>query len=224
MRCIARRRRPTPMPACACARPSTMTKRPRDFMQALQLRPDFAEAAFQLADLEFQHGQLPEARSADRQLTSATTRRRRTCCCSRCVSRAPRTIAAAPSAMRAGCSATSRAPTRRVPWRRSTTTPAERLVSEAGGEPVRGIGARLRAAREKHGLDGAAGRREAARRRAACSKPSRPSNIRSLGAAVYVRGHLRRYADLIGESPAELQELYEETTDPLEPGPDPHSA
>ncbi|HXO16046.1 MAG TPA: helix-turn-helix domain-containing protein, partial [Steroidobacteraceae bacterium] len=30
----------------------------------------------------------------------------------------------------------------------------------------------------------------------------------ALGADVYVRGHLRRYAELIGESPAELQELY----------------
>jgi len=30
-----------------------------------------------------------------------------------------------------------------------------------------------------------------------------------LGAAVFVRGHLRRYADLVRESPAELQRLYE---------------
>src|SRR5256885_11621997 len=30
----------------------------------------------------------------------------------------------------------------------------------------------------------------------------------ALGADVYVRGHLRRYAELIGESPAQLQELY----------------
>jgi type IV pilus assembly protein PilF len=34
-----------------------------NFSRALQLRPDYAEAAFQLANLQFDHGQLPAARS-----------------------------------------------------------------------------------------------------------------------------------------------------------------
>jgi type IV pilus assembly protein PilF len=34
-----------------------------DFVKALQLRPDFADAAYQLADLEFQHGELPQSRA-----------------------------------------------------------------------------------------------------------------------------------------------------------------
>jgi type IV pilus assembly protein PilF len=34
-----------------------------DFIRALQVRPDYAEAAFQLANLQFDHGQLPAARS-----------------------------------------------------------------------------------------------------------------------------------------------------------------
>ncbi|HTD11341.1 MAG TPA: type IV pilus biogenesis/stability protein PilW [Steroidobacteraceae bacterium] len=34
-----------------------------NFNRALQLRPDYAEAAFQLASLQFEHGQLPAARS-----------------------------------------------------------------------------------------------------------------------------------------------------------------
>jgi type IV pilus assembly protein PilF len=34
-----------------------------DFVRALQLKPDFAEAAFQLANLQFQHGELPAARA-----------------------------------------------------------------------------------------------------------------------------------------------------------------
>ena len=34
-------------------------------------------------------------------------------------------------------------------------------------------------------------------------------NFESFGATVYVRGHLRHYADLIGERFAELQELYD---------------
>jgi cytoskeleton protein RodZ len=36
-------------------------------------------------------------------------------------------------------------------------------------------------------------------------------NFEPLGADVYARGHLRRYAELVGESPAELQELYTNT-------------
>ena len=35
-----------------------------DFGRALQIRPSFAEAAFQLTDLEFQHGELAPARAA----------------------------------------------------------------------------------------------------------------------------------------------------------------
>ena len=34
---------------------------------------------------------------------------------------------------------------------------------------------------------------------------------------MYVRGHLRRYADLVGESPEELQELYAGTRQAARP-------
>ena len=34
-----------------------------DFVQALQLRPNFGEAAYQLADLQFQHSELPQSRA-----------------------------------------------------------------------------------------------------------------------------------------------------------------
>ena len=33
-------------------------------------------------------------------------------------------------------------------------------------------------------------------------------NFAALGAAVYAQGHLRHYAELVGEPAAELQELY----------------
>ena len=52
-RSTARRRPPTPTPACACAPPSATTQARRNFERALQIRPNFAEAAYQLADLEF---------------------------------------------------------------------------------------------------------------------------------------------------------------------------
>jgi cytoskeleton protein RodZ len=89
-------------------------------------------------------------------------------------------------------------------------------VSEAGGEPVRGIGARLRSAREKKGLT-VLQAAEKLHVDARLLEALETGQFSVLGAAVYVRGHLRRYADLIGESPAELQQLYDETTHTAQP-------
>lgn len=89
-------------------------------------------------------------------------------------------------------------------------------MSEAGGEPVRGIGARLRSAREKHGLT-VLQAAEKLHVDARLLESLEAGQYSVLGAAVYVRGHLRRYADLIGESPAELQQLYDETTHTAQP-------
>jgi cytoskeleton protein RodZ len=89
-------------------------------------------------------------------------------------------------------------------------------VSEAGGEPVRGIGARLRSAREKKGLT-VLQAAEKLHVDARLLESLEAGQYAALGAAVYVRGHLRRYADLLGESPAELQQLYDETTHTVAP-------
>jgi cytoskeleton protein RodZ len=80
-------------------------------------------------------------------------------------------------------------------------------ASEAGGESVRGIGARLRAAREQRGLNVL----QAAERLhvdARVLEALEAENFALLGADVYIRGHLRRYAEAVGESSAQLQELY----------------
>jgi cytoskeleton protein RodZ len=80
-------------------------------------------------------------------------------------------------------------------------------TSEAGGEARSGIGARLRSARESRGLTTL----QAAEKLhvdARILEALEAENFAALGAAVYVRGHLRRYADLVGEQPAELQGLY----------------
>jgi|SRR5579864_2786904 len=80
-------------------------------------------------------------------------------------------------------------------------------ASEAGGESVRGIGARLRAAREQRGLTVL----QAAERLhvdARVLEALEAENFAMLGADVYIRGHLRRYAEAVGESSAQLQELY----------------
>ncbi len=81
------------------------------------------------------------------------------------------------------------------------------MASEAGGEEPRSIGARLRAARETKGLTilQAAERLHVDPR---VLEALEAQNFEALGAEVYVRGHLRRYAEALGESPAQLQELY----------------
>jgi cytoskeleton protein RodZ len=81
------------------------------------------------------------------------------------------------------------------------------VASEAGGEEPRSIGARLRAARETKGLTilQAAERLHVDPR---VLEALEAQNFEVLGAEVYVRGHLRRYAESLGESAAQLQELY----------------
>jgi cytoskeleton protein RodZ len=81
------------------------------------------------------------------------------------------------------------------------------MVSDAGGEPLRGTGARLRAAREGRGLTvlQAAEKLHVDPR---VVEALESEDFAVLGAEVYVRGHLRRYAEAVGESPTALQELY----------------
>jgi len=81
------------------------------------------------------------------------------------------------------------------------------MAGEGGGDAVRGIGARLRAAREKRGftLLQAAEKLHVDPR---TLEALEAQDFAALGADVYVRGHLRRYAEAVGESPLELQELY----------------
>ena len=78
------------------------------------------------------------------------------------------------------------------------------------------IGARLRAARERKGLT-VLQSAEKLHMDARLLEALESGDFSSLGAAVYVRGHLRRYAELIGESAAELQALYAGATPPAAP-------
>ena len=69
------------------------------------------------------------------------------------------------------------------------------------------IGARLRAAREKKGLT-ILQSAEKLHMDARLLEALEAGDFASLGATVYVRGHLRRYAELVGESATDLQALY----------------
>jgi cytoskeleton protein RodZ len=81
------------------------------------------------------------------------------------------------------------------------------MASEVGGEQRCGTGARLRGAREHQGLT-VPQAAEKLHVDAWTLEALEAEDFAALGADVYVRGHLRRYAELIGESPGELQELY----------------
>ena len=90
------------------------------------------------------------------------------------------------------------------------------MASEVGGEQRCGTGARLRGAREKQGLTVL----EAAEKLhvdARTLEALEAEDFAAFGADVYVRGHLRRYAEFIGEAPAELQELYASSTQAARP-------
>lgn len=90
------------------------------------------------------------------------------------------------------------------------------MTLAAGGDAVRGIGARLRAAREHKGFTVL----QAAEKLHVDPRvldALESEDFASLGADVYVRGHLRRYAELTGESAGELQELYAATGESAHP-------
>lgn len=93
------------------------------------------------------------------------------------------------------------------------------MAAEAGGDGRAGIGTRLRAAREKKGLTilQAAERMHADPR---IVEWLEAENFTALGAAVYARGHLRHYAELLDEEPAQLQELYENSARAVPAQPD----
>jgi cytoskeleton protein RodZ len=83
-------------------------------------------------------------------------------------------------------------------------------MAEAGDTRA-GIGTRLRTAREKKGLTllQAAERMHVDPR---ILEWLEAEDFAALGAPVYARGHLRHYAELVDESPTQLQELYAEAT------------
>lgn len=85
------------------------------------------------------------------------------------------------------------------------------MAAQAGGDLRAGIGTRLRAAREKKGLTvlQAAEKIHVDPR---ILESLESEDFAALGAAVYVKGHMRHYAELVGEQPAELQELYTNST------------
>jgi cytoskeleton protein RodZ len=89
-------------------------------------------------------------------------------------------------------------------------------MSESGSDTRSGIGARLRAGRERMGLT----QLQAAEKLHVDAKvveSLETENFEALGATVFVRGHLRRYAELIGEQAAQLLEMQGGANKPVLP-------
>ncbi|MGH8149538.1 MAG: helix-turn-helix domain-containing protein, partial [Steroidobacteraceae bacterium] len=78
---------------------------------------------------------------------------------------------------------------------------------EEADEARGGVGARLRSARERAGLS-AIQAAEKLHVDTVVLKALEAEQFDELGAPVYVRGYIRHYADLVRESPAELDDLY----------------
>jgi cytoskeleton protein RodZ len=80
-------------------------------------------------------------------------------------------------------------------------------MDEAAPGNLAGVGARLQQARERLGFT----RTQAAEKlhlEARTIEALETENFAALGASVYIRGHLRRYADLLGESAAQIDAQY----------------
>ncbi len=89
-------------------------------------------------------------------------------------------------------------------------------MSETGSDTRSGIGARLRAGRERTGLT----QLQVAEKLHVDAKvveSLEAERFDVLGAPVFVKGHLRHYAELIGEQPAQLVELYNGANKPVAP-------
>lgn len=93
------------------------------------------------------------------------------------------------------------------------------MAAELGGDVGAGIGTRLRTARERRGLTilQAAERIHSDPR---VVEALESEDFPSLGAAVYARGHLRHYAEVLGEPIEELLELYANTSHAAPATPD----
>jgi cytoskeletal protein RodZ len=89
----------------------------------------------------------------------------------------------------------------------SAATPASSPEATAAPAVARSVGERLRAGREKSGLSvpAAAEKLHLDNRVIEALEADR---FAELGASVYVRGHLRRYAEFVGENGTELLNMY----------------
>src|SRR3954465_3018786 len=97
--------------------------------------------------------------------------------------------------------------------------PMDETAVEAAPAAPRSIGERLRAGRERAGLSVAAAA-EKLHLDIKVIEALEADRFAELGASVYVRGHLRRYGDFVGEPGLELVNAYSARAEARPPPPD----
>ncbi len=169
------------------------------FVDALTIRPNFSQALWQLADLNFSEGKLADARQEIDSFLAANQE-------------TPDLLLLAVKVTRAQRDALDA----ELYARRLQLDFPDSAEARAAGLPrpqpgltamAEGIGARLRGARERSRLTIL----QAAERLHVdpdILEALEADDFAALGAPVYVKGHLRHYAELVGESPEALFELY----------------
>ena len=137
-----------------------------NLQRALSVKPNFAEAAYQLTDLEFAARAFERCACGAHPVHRQVRGRRPIFCCSACASHARWATALRPNIMRARCAWIFRPRSRRAHSPTSTAAPARKrtMTPDVPAARPSGIGARLRAARERHGMTLTQACRKTARR------------------------------------------------------------
>ena len=180
-------------------------------------RPNFAEAAFQLGDLQFERGRLNDARQQVEQYLAVLRCHGRPAAARRAYrSRARRPAGrreiCAPAARRVpGLAADARdsgaqPQSRLKPWQRKRAVNPAPASAPGCGPAVSSTGMTLLQAAEKLHID------------SRMLEALEEERFDTLGAPVFIRGHLRNYADLVGEHFTELQQLFDASS--RSPAPD----
>jgi cytoskeleton protein RodZ len=106
-----------------------------------------------------------------------------------------------------------------APQGASPAVPAPEAAVSPAPPVARSIGERLRAGRERSGLSVAAAA-EKLHLDPKVIEALEADRFAEVGASVYVRGHLRRYADFVGEPGVELVNVYSARSEARPPPPD----
>ena len=191
----------------------------QSFLAAIRARPDYSEATVQLATLHMERGQLAEARKVVDTYLGAFRPQADVLFAAVTVARAAKDkMSEEKYSRRLRLEFPDSAQARALQARQLSAMDETAAPAPVAPPPApRSIGERLRAGRERAGLSIAASA-EKLHLDIKVIEALEADRFADLGASVYVRGHLRRYADFVGEAGAELVANYTTlTARPLPP-------
>ncbi len=187
------------------------------FNGAIKARPNYSEATVQLASLHLERNELAEARKVVDTYLNAFKPQPDVLLSAVTVARASKDrmseekYSARPAPGFSGLGAGART--------QEKLSVVDDSSAPAAAPAPRSIGQRLRAGRERAGLSMAAAA-EKLHLDIKVIEALEADRFAELGASVYVRGHLRRYADFVGEPGVELVNIYAARSEARPPPPD----